>query len=199
MIIGDKSKFAIESDFTQAYELLGLRALGFFVIHLLGVRYGVHEKNATMLACSFDEVQRRILGRGSHVISCATEPDAGSLADAFYDACYGADDENKPYFGITQKELSRLIYSNHLYWAPDGDEAFDDGSCVLHFDVGDRVRLIAYKYSKTNDGYRHDPATLSDLWLDARVFYQTLETWRDKFEAQWKAAPKTPQNNSGNP
>ena len=32
-----------------------------------------------------------------------------------------------------------------LVSAPDGDEAFDDGSYVLQFDVGDRVRLIAFK------------------------------------------------------
>ena len=48
MIVGDTQVFAIESEITEAYASLGLRALGFFVIHVGGSRYGVYDPNATM-------------------------------------------------------------------------------------------------------------------------------------------------------
>ena len=73
-------------------------------------------------------------------------------------------------------------------WAPDGDEAFDDGSYVLQFDVKDRVRLIAFK----SDGkYSYDPSTLSDVWLAAENYYGVLKQWRDAFESEWISAPKS--------
>jgi hypothetical protein len=57
--------------------------------------------------------------------------------------------------------------------APDGDEAFDDG-------VKDRVRLIAFR---CGEGYAHDPATLSDVWLPADDFYRVLQQWQQAFVA----------------
>jgi hypothetical protein len=71
------------------------------------------------------------------------------------------------------------------------DEAFDDGSYVLQFDVGDRVRLIAFK---SDESYRHASGTLSDVWLPADEFYNVLREWRDAFEAAWMAAPKFPES-----
>src|SRR5436309_2282097 len=52
MIKGTPFTFAIESHIDQAYENVGLRALGYFVIHIGGLCYGVRELNATLLACS---------------------------------------------------------------------------------------------------------------------------------------------------
>ena len=52
MIIGDPKVFAIESCISIAYEELGARALGFFVIHIGGRCYGVREPDATWLACT---------------------------------------------------------------------------------------------------------------------------------------------------
>jgi Immunity protein 42 len=186
MIIGDQSVFAIESGITHAYERLSFRALGFFVIHINGRRYGVHSPNATMLACSFDEVGNRITRRGSHIASFATEPDADEIANAVCHAIYASDQENTRFFGISRPEFHDLVYSNHLLWAPDGDEAFDDGSHVLQFDVKNRVRLIAFKNSE--EGY--DSSTLNDMWFEGDKFYDILQRWRDAFETEWLAAPK---------
>jgi hypothetical protein len=72
--------------------------------------------------------------------------------------------------------------------APDGDEAFDDGSFVLQFDVGDRVRLIAFK---SCHNYLHDAGSLSDVWLAADDFYGILRQWHDAFESEWESTPKT--------
>jgi hypothetical protein len=63
MIVGEPQIFAIESGISRAYARLSLLALGFFVIHVGGRRYGVYEEEATMLANSFDEVRRRLSHR----------------------------------------------------------------------------------------------------------------------------------------
>lgn len=194
MIAGASSMFAIESGITQAYERLSLRALGFFVIHVGGYRYGRYSSDATMLANSFDEVNDRIAHRGQHIAPFATDPDAGKIADAFRLALYADDHEQKLFFGIPKPKFSELIYSKRITWAPDGDEAFDDGSYVLQFDVNDRVRLIAFRLNE--DGL-HDHATLSDAWLPADDFYRILQQWRDAFETEWTATPKVSETMHG--
>jgi hypothetical protein len=190
MLIGDPSEFAIESSISIAYEELGARSLGYFVIHIGGRCYGVREPDATLMACSIDEVERRLTRRGSHTAPFATEPDAGKVADAFREAIYAPDQGDNQFFGISQQEFSDYFSCSNqdINWAPDGDEAFDDWSYVMHFDVEDRVRLIGFR--SYNEGYHHNPATLSDVWLEADKFYTILQTWRDAFEAEWNAAPK---------
>lgn len=188
MIIGDCSIFAIESGITHAYERLSLRALGFFVIHIGGHRYGVYSPDATMLACSFDEVRDRLARRGRHTAPFSTDPDAGKIADSFCQAIYAPDKENEQFFGFPQPEFVRLVSWNHLQWTPDGDAAFDDSSYILHFDAKDKVRLIAFR--SLEKGYVHDPSSLKDIWLTADEFYHVLQSWRDAFEAEWLAAPK---------
>jgi len=148
-----------------------------------------------MLACSFDEVERRIKQRGRHVASFADENDAGRIADAYRDAIYAPDQEANCFFGIPHAEFRNLIYSNHLAWAPDGDEAFDDSSFILQFDLGDRVRLIGFK--SLEGKYHHDPATLADVWLDANVFYQTLQQWQNAFDEEWHRSTRIPERNDG--
>ncbi len=186
MIVGNPSVFAIESSITRAYERLSFRALGFFVIHAGGRCYGRRSPESTMLACSYDEVERRIALQGSHTVPFASEPDAGQIADALRNALY-AEKGQQGHFGIPLAEFSDMIRSKRIVWAPDGDEAFDDGSYVLQFDVGDRVRLIGFKSS---EGYRHDPSTLSDIWLAANDFYSVLQNWHDAFEDEWASMPK---------
>jgi hypothetical protein len=123
MIVGDPSVFAIESEITRAYERLSFRALGYFVIYVCGRSYGVRAPDATMLACSFDAVEKRIANRGKHVAPFAAE-DAGKIADAFLRALYADKQEDKLFFGIPQPEFSGVLYSKYIVWAPDGDEAF---------------------------------------------------------------------------
>lgn len=197
MIAGDSSLFAIESGITKAYERLGLRAWGFFVIHIGGRSYGVRDPEATLLACSFDAVVERLARRGTHTAPFATEPDGGKIADAFREAEYAPAQRDKMFWGLSRTEFSEFFRSDRLLWAPDGDEAFDDSSFVLHFDVGDRVRLIAFRLRPWKEDYRHDPASLRDVWLEADAFYRILELWRVRFEAEWRATPKIPQVDDG--
>jgi len=55
--------------------------------------------------------------------------------------------------------------------------------------------LIAFKSNE--DGYRHDPRTLTDMWLDAAEFYRILQDWRDAFEEEWTCAPKISETDDG--
>jgi hypothetical protein len=187
MVIGATNVFAIESGITRAYEDLGLRALGFFALHIAGERYGVHAPDASLLACSLGEVEDTLARRGSHSATFAIAVDGGRVADAFRDAIYAPDQGEARFFGMSQTAFTELICAKHLVWAPDGDEAFDDGSFVLRFDVGDRVRLIGFRCG--ND-YHHDPKTLRDVLISASEYYGVLERWRDTFLAEWKDREK---------
>ncbi len=192
MIIGDPRFFAIESRIKDAYESLGLLALGFFILHVGGRSYGQTAIDSTMLACSFNAVEERLTDRGKHTAPFAAESDAGKIADAFRNAIY-SEEQEESYFGISRDDFCNFFYveSNDRMWAPDGDEAFDDGSFVLQFDVEDHVRLIAFRcWEEPGREYLHDPATLSDVWLKADDFYRILQEWRDAFKAEWMAAKK---------
>ena len=192
MIIGNTSRFAIESSVTKAYERLSFRGLGFLVIHVGGVSYGRPSADSTMLACSFDEVERRIARRGTHSVPFAAEPDAGKIADSFRDAVYG-DKPKVSYFGIPRVQFVEMLYLKRIVWAPDGDEAFDDGSYILQFDIQDSVRLIAFR---CGPGLFHDPTTLTDVSLQAEDFYGLLQKWHDAFGAEWASSAKEAESGS---
>jgi hypothetical protein len=113
------------------------------------------------------------------------EREPGSIADAFRAAIYG-DDPKDQYMGLSRNEFCDFVYSGDLAWAPDGDEAFDDGSYVLQFDVGDRVRLISFR---RGEEWPYDPETLRDLWISADEYYGILQEWRDAFQVEWAALP----------
>jgi hypothetical protein len=181
------NEFTAQSEITHAYERLSLRALGFFVIHVMDRCYGVNSADATMLANSFDTVCRRIVERGRYNATFALDPDAGKIASSVSRAIYCEPDENELFFGMTKPQFTDIIYSNDLLWAPDGDEAFDDGSYVLQFDVGEKVRLIAFRRA-INPIY--DPESLRDAWLAADDFYGILQNWCDVFKAEWTSLPK---------
>ncbi|HEY4258760.1 MAG TPA: Imm42 family immunity protein [Schlesneria sp.] len=187
MMIGDPATFAIESRIATAYDGSGIQALGLFVIHVGGFRYGVYQDDASMLGNSFDEVGSRLARRGQHTAPFAAL-DAAAIADAYRGALYCEVHEDH-YLGLPRQDFENLIYDHQITWAPDGDECFDDGSYVLQFDVGDRVRLIAFR---TVD-WLHDPATLRDVWLATDDYYGILKRWQDAFQVEWRSALKKQQ------
>jgi len=186
--------FAIESALTIAYERLSLRALGFFVVHVDGRSDGLGAPDSTMLACSFDSVKRRIADRGNHLAPFAAKAEASEIANALNRAPYVDSQEKELLLGISSHELAGLVYADRLLWAPDGDEAFDDGSYILQFDVDARVRLIAFRRSS---GFAYDPASFSDLWLPSDTFYGILQQWCEAFEADWIAMPNVSDRGAG--
>ncbi len=185
MTIGQPSLFAIESSITEAYDRRSLLALGYFALHIGGLVYGQIASDSTLLACSFDEVERRIAERGTHVAPFQSE-NSTEIANAFRSAMYS--DEPLPrYFTLEYREFADTIRSRRIVWAPDGDEAFDDSSYVLQFDVGDLVRLIAFRCPS---GMYHDSPSLRDVYLPADDYYGILRNWHAAFKAEWAAMPK---------
>jgi hypothetical protein len=81
--MGNTSLFAPESSITKAYERLSFRGLGYFVIHAGGRCYRRRSADSTLLACSLDEVERRIAMPGADKMAFAAEPDAGKIAARF--------------------------------------------------------------------------------------------------------------------
>lgn len=187
MIIGSPSSFAVESQITLAYADLGLRALGFFVVHIGGTCYGARESDATMLACAFDEVGRIISDRGKHTIPFSNEPVAGKVVEAIRQAVYEPVPTAKRFFGLSILEISNYVFSSRCEWHRACDEAFDDGSYILRFDVGRRVRLIADRPMQEKAGNRGNTETFSDTWLEADEYYGVLRRWHTTFETEWDA------------
>ena len=185
MIKGDASVFAIESEISRAFERLSHRGLGFFVIHVRGESYGIRDAEQTMLACSLGEVLRRIQQRGLHRAPFS-EASAVKIANAYRSAVYLDTSGSENYFGLSEVLFTKALNSSSLVWAPDGDEAFDDGSCVLQFDVGGQVRLIAFKCP----GELVDPNSVREVWLPSDTFYDILRGWSEAFIAEWKSLPK---------
>lgn len=185
MTVGDTTNFAIESEITRAFEKPSWRGLGFFVIYVAGQSYGIKSPSQSMLARSFDEVGARITGRGTHQAPFA-DAAAIDIANAYTSAVYLDNNGNETYFGMSEAEFTKILYSKSLVWAPDGDEAFDDGSYVLQFDIGDRVRLIAFKRPES----LVDPASVREVWLSSDTFYDALREWGATFLADWESLPK---------
>lgn len=184
MIEGDSKVFAIESAITKAYGSKSNYALGCFILHVNGHAYGVHSSEASLLACSVNEVRERLVRRGKHIASFSEEPNAGLIADSFRHAIYAPNQDQHCFFNIPHSRFIEIINSRHLLWAPDGDEAFDDGSFIIQFDINDNVRLVAFKSKIV--GYGHDPKTLADIMLPANRFYNILDKWQDAFEREWE-------------
>lgn len=169
MIIGDPAVFAIESEITVAYERVSQWALGSFVVHVAGRCYGVKTSDATMLGVAFADVAKRIEGRGHHDVPSVSNAGSSEIAESFRLAVYFEQPESKLFFGMSALEFERLFSSKKIVW--EGDEAFDDGSYILQFDVEDRVRMIAFRSTGTGI---FDPDSLREVWLDYKVFYGVL-------------------------
>jgi hypothetical protein len=181
VIVGDRNSFAIESSITKAYPSLGQRALGYFVVHIRGKIYGVQEPDATMLGCSFGEVCDRVERRGAHRVSYLPDVSAPLIVEAYLDAFY-RDTARSDYFGRSWETFFDDHCGSKASWAPDGDEAFDDGSYILQFDVGEKVRLIAFRQM---DCPVDTANSVEETWLESDIFYGVLAEWRDRFAAEW--------------
>ena len=189
IVVGNQSVFAIESSITEANEELGQRALGYFTIYLNGIQYGVRSPDATMLACSLDAVRKRISRRGTHIATFGFEPNAAKIVEAYLAVGYGETHPRKKYFGMSAQDFKDAILANEIVWAPDGDEAFDDASHILQFDQGVVVRLIGCKQVCGQEGAT-SIHMLTDVLVNADLFYDLLNDWQNAFEKEWRTAKK---------
>lgn len=192
MIIGQTSFFAIESEINVAFPRRSLQGLGYFRIHVGGIAYGVKAPDATMLANSFDEVNTRVAARGSHQAHFGAHADAGELADTIAASIYGPEVSNTLAKEWPEERMMDALTAGRIVWAPDGDEAFDDSSLVVHFDIGDRVRIVGFK--RDDDHTHHVPASLRDVSMQADSFYGILQHWSEAFTSERDLKLKDPDN-----
>ena len=80
MTVGETATLAIECEVSEYDSRPSLLGMGLFIIHLGGLGYGVRKPDATMLACSFDAVARRIAQRGRHTCDFSDAPAADIVA-----------------------------------------------------------------------------------------------------------------------
>jgi hypothetical protein len=189
MLVGDPSLFAIESEITLAYARPSFRALGFFVLHISGHEFGGRAPNASLLACSFDEVGLRLADRGRHLAEFSSAG-ALSIAQSLLEAFYCAMTPAITAVGLPSTEFADAMNAGKLLWAPDGDEAFDDSSYVIQFDLQDAVRLVGFRCVGNE---LPDASTVADAYLSADTFYGILEEWQTGFESEWRQLPKGPE------
>ncbi|NLR98004.1 hypothetical protein HGP17_14385 [Rhizobium sp. P38BS-XIX] len=87
MIVGDYRVFAVESTVADVIESPSQLALGSFVIHVGGRSFGLSQPDATMLGCSFYEVQNRLQRRGTHLLPLLNEVVATEDGAFVYEEC----------------------------------------------------------------------------------------------------------------
>jgi len=179
MLVGDQGSFAIESAITQLLPGRSRSGLGWFVVHVGGKLHGVRQPSATLVDCSFDEVRNRIARRGTHQVPPLTDVRAAAIVDAFLDALY-RETARDSYFDMTGSEFGSYISDSKIQWAPDGDQAFDDGSYILQFDIGSKVRLIAFQNLESP---ADTASSIKEQWLESDAFYGILSEWSERFAA----------------
>jgi hypothetical protein len=182
MIFGDISKFAVEYEVDNFCEKKGLLALGFFCIYINGFCYGLKKHNATYLACTYDEIERRIENRGLYLMPSIHVANAAAIVDAVFETHY-IDSNRETVLDMPVDEFKRELRRKDIMWAPDGDAAFDDGGHVLQFDIADKVRLIGFinSYSQSER-----VASTAEVVIDADIFYATLREWKKNFDKRKK-------------
>lgn len=174
MIIGNVDTFAIESEIKNIENEKGLLALGYFNIIITGYRYGVKELDASYLAATYDSIDFRIKNKGKHSIPQLNKYNAQDIADAFRKAFYLDNLETDNFCGLSLDDFSSQMINSRVQWAPDGDSAFDDGSYVLQFDIGQRVRLVGFKSDPVLPVM---PGSVAEVELPADEYYNFLNSW----------------------
>ena len=104
MIVGDPSRFAIESSITEFCGSPSQIALGFFVIHVQGQSYGIRDPKATMLGLPLQTVSEFIAQTGTHRFPIGGEPDAILWPNSMLASVY-SDRQPELFFGMAADKL----------------------------------------------------------------------------------------------
>ncbi|MGB7815670.1 MAG: Imm42 family immunity protein [Methylotenera sp.] len=178
IVVGEPNLFAIESCVSEFYKEKGQLAIGYFIVYVGGLCYGIKSPDATLLACSFYQIDD-ILKKRTNYTSLFSDVDAQVLADMYLAAIYAENSDDSLYFGKSAQEIKQMLYESDVIWAPDGDAAFDDGSHILLFNFNHMVRLIAFKNSES-----YKATNLQELLIPSDSFYDILDGWKSQFENQ---------------
>jgi hypothetical protein len=189
-VVGDTSEFAVEWGLSEAFAQPGQWAIGYFVIYIKGKCFGVKTADATLLGCSFDELGDRLKRRGAHVAAISAY-ESSELVRVVKSIIYLETHTSSRFFGLSVEDWMAVLYEKYVLWAPDGDEAFDDGSHILHFDIDDHVRLIGFVNMETIE---QTLQTIEDVTVEAQNFYSVLEQCIDSISQARDELLNNPQN-----
>jgi len=175
MIIGDPDRFAIEFEISEPYEDKHFLAMGIFIVLINGREYGLRKHDATTFGGAVDAVETLIEWRGRGAETDLSTMTAMAVAEAYLSAFYL---DEPLVFREEQRETwqQKFLAANCLW--PNSDEEFDDGSHILYFNLGNRIRLVAFK----NDDCQL--ADLTEIMIDPEVFHDVLSRWLDCFNDQ---------------
>lgn len=188
MIVGQKSRFALEIDILEAYDIASLFALGRFRIFIAGAEYGSSFSDSTYLAPSIDALRRRVSRRGSHVACFDWNIETRSIISAVEGAIYQEEKQPSVFQGVSKEDLQKSLYSDGVMMAPDGSSAFDDGSRILHLERACQSRLIGWKMTPTG------LADISSCVLDSNSVFGTINDALIEIQNEWARRPKMNPN-----
>jgi hypothetical protein len=186
-IFGNPDQFAFEFGIFQAFNSASIPANGHAIIHVNGMSYGRDDPEASSLGYIYGDVEYRLSCPGGRVIRQWDGASAEQIARSYVAAFHTSEGENTE-LHLSRDEFIALVNKQRLGWASSGEEAWDDGSVVLQFDVGTRVRLVAFKtdYVDSKTTYH----TFTERYVESAEFYQVLSEWKAAFDAEWNRQHK---------
>lgn len=156
-------------------------SVGKFVIYLGGRKFGIDTPDATVLGCTYDSAIKRLRHRGGHVYE--NEPGFGTEDFlAKYQAVEFGIGRAWPYpEDASDRAFRNALHDRNLILAPDGEEAFDDGSNILQIDTAEGVEVLGFLNEEKPSLVA---ASLVHLKMDAESFYLPLRDWTNWFEVE---------------
>jgi hypothetical protein len=168
--------FAVRTSIDSILDSRSFLAIGSHQYRFGQQWYGLAAEYAAVLGCSFNCIVDRFRNRGKHVVPMLDTHSAESIAQNWVQYVYA-----KPPDLQTSAELDYRnrylegVYERGAQMAPDGSEAFDDGSLIFQFDIGAKVRLVACRFGIAPEPYR--AVDISEVTLYSDEFYDVLGAW----------------------
>lgn len=165
MIFGDKSSFAIEIEIDEIYNDCFIGD-GFFIVFINGVFYGRRERNATSFPSTLNQLSYFIDNMINTDISLENKSKE-DISIGYY--CQNYSEKNLSCYNKDFLEKT----CNLITWSPD--EAFDDGSYVIHFDNAGKTRIIGFKSCMENDNCMVKFGTENEIVICREEFERVLK------------------------
>lgn len=164
MIFGDKGSFAIEIEVNNFFhdEYVGE---GKFVIYINNQRYGIDNEYATTFLCIKDELFL-FLNNLQNSIEELLRFSSTEISIAYY--CQNYCDVD-----LSKLNDNLLNLTKHLVaWSPES--AFDDGSYIIHFDYGDKTRIIGFKSCMIKDKCMVQKDSVNEVFIKREEFERII-------------------------
>ena len=180
MIVGDRSRFAVEIELHPDSPKSISTGFGLYRFWIADQPYGRSAPDASCLAASCDALRERLGQRGHHDATGMPTGNPLGILERAYWLIYRVTDVH---IASRQASAQEVAQARRLMMAPDGDEAFDDGSFVVQWDDRGVVGLAAGLVGEGDGPMIVDPVRsirlgtvdFYDVVAGAVNFFDTLE------------------------